>query len=293
MTAFRPLGLLEDDLRHPRLSFDEIRSQLGASPRGSADLTDYVYPMVIEQLVGCCALVAVPSSACTTARAQAAATGKGRTIDFVPSQVFAYQTALRLDRAADHPELDVAEMPRLRDVGTQMLTAVKTINDYGLIEMGEEILYWDSDLGVMRYFATDAGPANSFDEKAYKVSSVIRAAKTRVVGAFEMAGPNRLRDMKLALDANMSFPFGGFVDTEFMRRTAGSPPAGRQNVNDPNGGGHAQECVKYETDASGKTLWKIKGSWGPHWADSGYTYVTDEYMAQQWTAIVMKIEVLP
>lgn len=289
----RPLGLLEDDLRHPRESFAAIRSQFGASPRGHADLKDFVYPMVIEQLVGCCALVAVPSSACTTARAQAAATGKGRTIDFVPSQVFPYQAALRLDRADDHPGVDPSEMPRLRDVGTQMLTAVKVISEYGFVPMGEEIEHFDGDLGVWRYFATDAGPSNTVDEAAFKIATVIRAAKTKAIGAFEMVGVNRLRDMKLVLDANMSFPFGGFVDSKYMRRTASSPPAGKQDYTDPDGGGHAQECVGYKTDASGNTLWTIKNSWGPGWGDGGYTEVNDEFMAQLWTAIVMKIEVLP
>lgn len=264
----RALGLRRDRGVFPREPFAALRG-LGAEPRGHANLLDFVPAIVDQGHVGHCTTAVMMAIATTLAAA-------GTPLGFVPSQLVAYQLALRLDRAADHPGVPAAQLPDLRDVGSTLYTMAAVATRYGVAPMRGTA-------------ANDCTTANACDERAVAVDDVIAAARAIVVGPYEITGTaaTRLRAAKLALDAGIAVSIGGFVDTAYMGRDAASKPAGAQDTRDPDGGGHAQYLAAYD-DGAGSTLWAVVGSWGADWGDAGVTIVTDAFVAQQWEMMAAK-----
>jgi len=292
----RPTGLIRDDGRHKRLAFRDLRSKLGATPKGAADLTPFAGPVLDQNLVGWCTCNTLMAASTTLA-------AQGTPLGFVPSQRVGYQLALRTDRAADYPTRKPSEMPQLQDRGSQILTMVRVAARYGVVPMGAKV--WVEDYER----ESDCSPDNATDEKQLDLEDVEDASTHLLVGAYEIDWSDRKTDMMLALDAKHSLAGGGFVDTGYMARTASSPPAGAQNWKDPYGGGHCQEiCAYCRWDAGeaalaafeakwgvrpwpGETLWVLKNSWSEDWARGGYTVVTDAFIDQMWEMFCMSVRV--
>ena len=272
-------GLKPDDGRHPRKSFADMRARLSGSPQGGADLTEHAGPVLDQNNVGWCTVNTLMAAATTLKAA-------GTPLGFIPSQRVAYQLALRLDRADDYPLRAVADMPRLRDVGSQLLTMVEVGNRYGVCPMGPTVKVD----GYTRM--SDCSPANATDDAALSLADVETSATRLLVGAYELDNyTTRKTDMMMALDGKHSLSIGGFVDTvTYMWYRPGSSPIGAQVLSDPNGGGHCTELLGYKFEGSSR-LWKIKGSWSEEWGHDGYGWVTDAFVDQLWAVFCMSVEV--
>ena len=179
------------------------------------------------------------------------------------------------DRAADNPGKKPEDMPPLRDVGSRLLTSVRVMQDYGIMEMGP-------DVEVDGYvYHSDCGPED-LGEDDLDLTDVTKGRKRLIVGAYEIFGDYKPQMMQ-ALEAGRSCAIAGMVDYPFMVYSGG---VFHKIDYSQAQGGHAMEIVGYKYE-DGVRLWKLKNSWGKNWGIDGYAWVTDEFIDQLWSVYVM------
>ena len=124
---------------------------------------------------------------------------------------------------------------------------------------------------------SDCVPANVNNEPTFL--ELEKDASNLVPKAHQITstGAQRVTDICLALDAGCPVVFGTYVDTAFLNYTGGI--VGKQNQNDPNGGGHCMVLLGYTI--SGTTVTFIgRNSWGVTWGESGDFRASTAFVAQ-------------
>jgi hypothetical protein len=174
---------------------------------------------------------------------------------------FAYQTCLRLDRAQDNPLTRVEELPPLRDRGTRILTGFDALSFFGVLPGGQDCSTLAEATRDEHYGVGDAIQAGS------QIFAVAYAAQT-------------LDEAARSIAAGHSLVTGGWFDTRSWDMHANSPPLGRQDFHDPEGGSHCVECLGYEMFGPIR-LWIVKNSWGTGWGRRGFAFATDAFMLQR------------
>lgn len=268
-------GLIRDTGSVPRSSFGNLRSGLaGATPRGAADLSTFLPPVLDQNWVGSCVCNAMPVAAAATLAAS------GDPLGFTPSVKAAYNVALALDRAAAYPKTPAASLPPLADVGTQLMVGAKVLASWGVVPMGPKVIVG----GRLR--ESDCGPS---DIEEPELLTLEQMSTRLVVGAFELDDFRTLKnDMQLALDHGILVAQGGWVDSRFERYTTTSAPVGHQDEADLAGGGHATLVYGYRETAVG-TRWLCRNSWGTSWGQAGNFEATDDFVLGRWETFCMSV----
>ena len=86
--------------------------------------------------------------------------------------------------------------------------------------------------------------------------------------------------MRQALAAGFAICKGNFVDTDYENWSPSKGPMGACDLRDPNGGGHWTTTLGYYTDASGRTIFIDRGSWGRAYGLNGNVEVLPAFIAQ-------------
>lgn len=266
-------GLIRDSGRHPRRLYRALVSQKRETI-GHGDLTSFA-PDVMDQ--GECGSCVGHGTACAVFTTLAA---QGKPIPFVPSQRRIYVGAREIDRAAANPDAAPEELPVLTDVGTEILSAVEYISQFGVMASDAPVDGYNSDCVL----------ENVNDDVSLGSAEVQR--KTLLVGPYELrpSGGSFFDELCLALDVGFAVAFGTFVDSDFQMVGPKTAIVGAQRLKDPRGGGHCMCLLGYETRSFGRT-WKVQNSWGTGWGQNGRFVANDAFVRQWWEAFVMDVKV--
>lgn len=273
----RAFGLRRDDNTRLRRQFASLR--LLSTPTGFADLEPHSPPIMDQNHVGSCVAHAVPAASITTMRAQ------GNTLGFeLHSPRWAYSTALCLDRSDDNPSTPIGRLPPLRDVGTMVLTVVDVERHWGVIPMGPCV---EVDGAVVN---SDCSLGNYSREPDLLELSL--ASRKLLVGAYQIPlGQGLELATQLTLDAGIAVAIGGWVDSKtFLPHRSDSPPIGKQDPWDVDGGAHCTYLVGYR-EINGSVVYRLRNSWGTSWGDKGCAWVTGAFLRSCWEAWAMAVDV--
>ena len=105
---------------------------------------------------------------------------------------------------------------------------------------------------------------------------IILASDNRVEGFYLVEGPGLVDMVKLSLRAHQPLVFSAELDMDDYQNPApGSILGPPKKIS----GRHAQLLVGYRVLNDGKTIFRVRNSWGIGWGDGGYTWITEDYLA--------------
>lgn len=196
----------------------------------------------------------------------------GVLLPFLPSPAEIYRNGRAIDRVRRPDGL----FDKLEDEGAMPNQVLRAVHEYGV--RGTSALDGKS---------SDVDPATVNDEP--KLGDLEVEHFTIPVGEYAIrsvedgaALASVVENMRKALSAaphGLPVGAGTFVDTAFMNWDGTQPPLGACNQNDPDGGGHWFCFLGYRTDAHGKTIFRIRNSWGQGWGLGGDIEVTEAFLA--------------
>ena len=268
-TTWEKIQHLVDALLHP-----EIGAAHAAGPKGSADLRASCPPGGPFDQNGSftCHAHALVGAAYTAFAVM------GARLLFVPSPLHvASCTYADLRTAATQPG---DTLPVLVDNGAELQDDVNAVAQWGLAPMGVMQSGRFSDVPSLE-------PADPFPEPV--LGQVEKGF--RIAGEYVLRGDPSTWPAQCAasLDAGIPLYVGGYVDTAY-ENLGPSDIAQPPDMNDKNGGGHAQYMVAYRKNAAGELEFLVVGSWGKDWALNGTVWASAAWVAALWTIIPMTVK---
>jgi hypothetical protein len=232
--------------------FKDLKSYLPTAS-GDVDLTPYTTPTNQYQLSACAGNSTADSVELVSAIDEAdAAAAAGRDPNPVPqlSRLFVYSMARSImdDDGSGHGQID-------KDEGTYIRLCFDILSRFGICD--ETI--WPYD------------PTKVFIPPNIKAMRQAVGHRIHSYYRIKQSGQDRIPEIVAALQGRHPVVFGTQLEQSFESLSA------PYVVNKPKGaviGGHAQMIVGWVNG-----LFKVKNSWGPDWADGGFSYFTPEYLA--------------
>ncbi len=182
----------------------------------------------------------------------------GQAPDFVPSRLFIYYNER------------VIEGDPARDGGAQSRDGIKTLQQQGVCPESE----WPYDDTPAPYeggpFPVGSRPATKPPQKCYN------DAVNYEITTYQRLNQT-LSQLQGCLAAGFPFAFGFSVFDGWYDQSPHSPVIPVPSQSDALVGGHAVLCVGYD---NGKSLFKIRNSWGPAEGDGGYFYMPYAYVTE-------------
>lgn len=171
-----------------------------------------------------------------------------------------YDIARAMERADSNPNVPVAQLPALEDVGAIPSWAMKGLTDFGVPSYAQRPTV-DAEV--------NDGP---------RLAQLEDGATFELKGAYRInaTGSGLLLAIKQAISSGFPVPFAVQVDNAFENWTPGNAP-----ITTPKGqilGGHYIYLIGYDTLATSKTVWTFANSWDVTWGDEGFAQGDDAFV---------------
>lgn len=179
-----------------------------------------------------------------------------------------YRLARCVERAASL--LPGQPLPKLTDTGAYPSCAHIAVSSWGVSPFGER--------------SPDGRYSDCWEGTVNEEPDLFTLETTKlIVGEHAIAGLSADRGLGVRRSIYLGAPVecGSFVDTRYMDWVPEHGAYAKPDYFDPDGGGHDQLIVGYIYQESIKAYWyRVLNSWGTGWGDSGYSWVTEEFLAQ-------------
>jgi len=241
-----------------KLAYRLLAPDVGSIPP-SADLSKY-QPQILDQ---------GPTGACTAhATAAAIYTAYEGTLTWVPSPKSIYAITRGLERGV--ATIAGGTLPPLSDSGAMLADVFQAVREFGVCPMGTSVEGRNSDCDA----------SNVLTEPSI--------ADLEVANSRPILGPYKSdlqQPATLAQAISLGFPVvvAFFCDTTFENLQAGQV-AGKPNMSDTQGGGHAVYLSGYTINAAGNYTFTLTNSWGEGWCDKGKCLVGQDWLDAAWEA---------
>lgn len=229
----------------------------------SSDLRPFAPPVLDQGQTGSCTGHAMAAAVATSFAAS------GTPLGFVPSPSEIYRNGRALERV---PKLD-GSFDQLQDNGAEPALVLAAVNTYGV-----------EPTHAADGASSDADPATINDEPT--LYDLERERDVRPVDDVEIEDCKNGRpvadvcaDIARALGSRRAVTFGTWVSTSFFNYAPGTV-LGSQDLNDPQGGGHAICFLGHRTEADGSLSFRVRNSWSASWGDAGDAWVGPAFVAQ-------------